>query len=186
MNISQVYNYLNHDLVPKRRTRTHKASELKAVYNSISKYNQSSPLYLVSLSESRQEHMIDIKEQALTLRDITDQLANPDSELYTKKQIFTDHPDAVILVLSVHMRLAELPDHMTLQIDQLPTSSNVGTYLIPTARHLHRAATASPCRRYMAISHLHCLFPVLIQTCLCRNSLPIRSTAGILMYALLL
>ena len=52
MNISQVYNYLNHDLVPKRRTRTHKASELKAVYNSISKYNQSSPLYLVSLSES--------------------------------------------------------------------------------------------------------------------------------------
>ena len=69
MNISQVYNYLNHDLVPKRRTRTHKASELKAVYNSISKYNQSSPLYLVSLSESRQEHMIDIKEQALTLRD---------------------------------------------------------------------------------------------------------------------
>ena len=44
MNISQVYNYLNHDLVPKRRTRTHKASELKAVYNSISKYNQSSPL----------------------------------------------------------------------------------------------------------------------------------------------
>ena len=62
MNISQVYNYLNHDLVPKRRTRTHKASELKAVYNSISKYNQSSPLYLVSLSESRQEHMIDIKE----------------------------------------------------------------------------------------------------------------------------
>ena len=61
MNISQVYNYLNHDLVPKRRTRTHKASELKAVYNSISKYNQSSPLYLVSLSESRQAHMIDIK-----------------------------------------------------------------------------------------------------------------------------
>lgn len=105
MNISQVYNYLNHDLVPKRRTRTHKASELKAVYNSISKYNQSSPLYLVSLSESRQEHMIDIKEQALTLRDITDQLANPDSELYTKKQIFTDNPDAVS-VLSVHMRPA--------------------------------------------------------------------------------
>ena len=49
--------------------------------------------------------MIDIKEQALTLRDITDQLANPDSELYTKKQIFTDNPDAVS-VLSVHMRLA--------------------------------------------------------------------------------
>ena len=114
MNISQVYNYLNHDLVPKRRTRTHKASELKAVYNSISKYNQSSPLYLVSLSESRQEHMIDIKEQALTLRDITDQLANPDSELYTKKQIFTDNPDAVSGSFRAHAS-GELPDHMTLQ-----------------------------------------------------------------------
>lgn len=105
MNISQVYNYLNHDLVPKRRTRTHKASELKAVYNSISKYNQSSPLYLVSLSESRQEHMIDIKEQALTLRDITDQLANPDSELYTKSRS-SQIIQMRYLVLSVHMRLA--------------------------------------------------------------------------------
>lgn len=129
MNISQVYNYLNHDLVPKRRTRTHKASELKAVYNSISKYNQSSPLYLVSLSESRQEHMIDIKEQALTLRDITDQLANPDSELYTKKQIFTDNPDAVSGSFRAHAS-GELPDHMTLQIDQLANEQvNVGTYL---------------------------------------------------------
>lgn len=129
MNISQVYNYLNHDLVPKRRTRTHKASELKAVYNSISKYNQSSPLYLVSLSESRQEHMIDIKEQALTLRDITDQLANPDSELYTKKQILTDNPDAVSGSFRAHAS-GELPDHMTLQIDQLANEQiNVGTYL---------------------------------------------------------
>lgn len=129
MNISQVYNYLNHDLVPKRRTRTHKASELKAVYNSISKYNQSSPLYLVTLSESRQSHMIDIKEQALTLRDITDQLANPDSELYTKKQIFTDNPDAISGSLRAHTS-GELPDHMTLQIDQLASEQiNVGTYL---------------------------------------------------------
>lgn len=130
MNISQVYNYLNHDLVPKRRTRTHKASELKAVYNSISKYNQSSPLYLVSLSESRQEHMIDIKEQALTLRDITDQLANPNSELYTKKQISTDNPDAVSGSFRAHAS-GELPDSMTLQIDQLASEQvNVGNYLI--------------------------------------------------------
>ena len=129
MNISQVYNYLNHDLVPKRRTRTHKASELKAVYNSISKYNQSSPLYLVSLSESRQTHMIDIKEQALTLRDITDQLANPESELYTKKQIFTDNPDAVSGSFRAHAT-GELPDQMTLQIDQLASEQvNIGNYL---------------------------------------------------------
>lgn len=129
MNISQVYNYLNHDLVPKRRTRTHKASELKAVYNSISKYNQSSPLYLVSLSDSRQSHMIDIKEQALTLRDITEQLANPDSELYTKKLLFTDNPDAVSGSFRTNAS-GELPDHITLQIDQLASEQvNIGAYL---------------------------------------------------------
>lgn len=76
-----------------------------------------------------QEHMIDIKEQALTLRDITDQLANPDSELYTKKQIFTDNPDAVSGSFRAHAS-GELPDHMTLQIDQLANEQvNVGTYL---------------------------------------------------------
>lgn len=129
MNISQVYNHLSHDLVPKRRTRTHKASELKAVYNSISKYNQSSPLYLVSLSESRQAHMIDIKEQALTLRDIADQLANPESELYTKKQISTDNPDAVSGSFRAHAA-GELPDEMTLQIDQLASEQvTIGNYL---------------------------------------------------------
>ena len=33
MNIANVYNHFSHELVPKRRTRTHKASELKEVYN---------------------------------------------------------------------------------------------------------------------------------------------------------
>ena len=102
MNISQVYNYLNHDLVPKRRTRTHKASELKAVYNSISKYNQSSPLYLVSLSESRQEHMIDIKEQALTLRDNW----RIQTVSFTQRSRSSQIIQMRYLVLSVHMRLA--------------------------------------------------------------------------------
>lgn len=129
MNIANVYNHFSHELVPKRRTRTHKASELKEVYNSISRYNQSSPLYLVSLSESRQAHMIDIKEQALTLRDISDQLANPESGLYTKKQISTDNPDAISGSFRAHAA-GELPDEMTLQIDQLASGQvNIGNYL---------------------------------------------------------
>lgn len=134
MIIQQSYNYMNRSLVPKRRTKTHKASELKAVYNSISKYNQSTPLYLVSLSEERQSHMINIKEQALTLRDITEQLSNPDSELYTKKQIVSANPDAVTGSFRSNVS-GELPDHITLKIDQLASEQiNVGSYLASDER----------------------------------------------------
>lgn len=129
MYVNQIYNHLNQNLIPKRRTKTHKASELKAVYTSISKYNQASPLYLISLSQARQEHMIDIKEQALTLRDVTDQLANPDSELYTQKQVHTDNPEALTGAFRSHGS-GELPDSMQLKIEQLATEQiNLGTYL---------------------------------------------------------
>lgn len=137
MNITNIYNHFSHELVPKRRTRTHKASELKEVYNSISRYNQSSPLYLVSLSESRQEHMIDIKEQALTLRDISDQLANPDSELYMKKQVISEDPDAISGSFRPHASGA-LPDQLSLQVEQLANEQvNIGTYLDADSLDIH-------------------------------------------------
>ncbi len=129
MLINQVYNYLNAGLVPKKRNTTHKASELKAVYNSISKYNKTSPLYLVSLSESKQEHMIDIKESALTLRDAAELLGNPDSDLYAKKQLYCDSQDCVTGSFRKHTA-SELPDALTLKIDELAKEQvNSGTYL---------------------------------------------------------
>ena len=129
MLVNNVYNYLSAGLVPKKRNTTHKASELKAVYNSISKYNKTSPLYLVSLSEKKQEHMIDIKESALTLRDVAERLSNPDSDLYAKKQLYCDAPDCVTGSFRKHAS-GELPDTLEMEIESLAKEQvNTGAYL---------------------------------------------------------
>ena len=62
---NNIYNHLSTELVPKRRINTHKSSELKALYNNMARYNKKSPLYMMSLSNSKQSHMINIKEAVL-------------------------------------------------------------------------------------------------------------------------
>ena len=75
---NNIYNHLSTQLVPQKRNTTHKSSELKAVYSNMAKLNKQSPLYLVSLSEQKQEHIIDIKESALTLKDVADSFSDPE------------------------------------------------------------------------------------------------------------
>ena len=69
---AHIYNYLNSSTVPKKRNTTHKSSELRAVYNNMAKYNQNSPMYLLSLSASKQSQIINIKEAAITLKEVSD------------------------------------------------------------------------------------------------------------------
>ena len=136
MLVNNVYNYLSAGLVPKKRNTTHKASELKAVYNSISKYNKTTPLYLVSLSEQKQANMIDIKESALTLRDIADQLSNPDSNLYAKKQVHCENTDYVTGSFREYAS-GDVPDSLSLEIHKLAKEQvNIGAYLKNDAKTL--------------------------------------------------
>lgn len=126
---NNIYNYLSTSLVPKKRNTTHKSSELKAVYSSMSKYNKSSPLYLVSLSESKQEHMINIKESALTLRDMAERFSDPDSEIYSKKNLLSENEDSVTGSFRKNVD-SNLPDEMNIQVKSLAKEQvNVGKYV---------------------------------------------------------
>ena len=126
---TNVYNYLSTSLVPKRRNTTHKASELKAVYNSISKYNKTSPLYLVNLSESKQSHMVQIKESALTLQDLAQRFSDPADEMSSKNNLKTDNPDSVTGSFRKHAS-GNLPEHMDIEVHKLATQQvNTGTAL---------------------------------------------------------
>ncbi len=126
---SNVYNHLSTNLVPRKRNTTHRSSELKEVYNSMARYNKNSPLYLLSLSESKQEHMINIKEAALTLRDVTESFADTNSALYATKMMHSEN-DAVISGSFRSQDYSALPQELRIKLNSLATEQiNTGSYM---------------------------------------------------------
>ncbi len=126
---SSIYNYLSSGLVPKKRNITHKSSELKEVYNNMVRYNKNSPLFLLSLSESKQSYMINIKEAALTLRDVADSFANKESEIYARKNLKSEDEASISGAFRSNDSKA-LPDELNIQINSLASEQvNTGNYL---------------------------------------------------------
>ena len=126
---NNIYNHLSSELIPKRRNNTHKSSELKAVYTNMARYNKKSPLYMMSLSNSKQAHMINIKESALTLRDVVDSFSNTDSDMYSKKMIHSQDKDVITGSFKTH-NYSSLPDELDIEIHSLATGqTNTGAYV---------------------------------------------------------
>lgn len=130
MNISgDIYNYLSSALVPKKRNTTHNTSELKAVYNSMAKYNKNSPLYLLSLSEEKQSYMINIKEAALAIKETADVFGKVDGDIYSKKVLNSDDEESISGAIK-DQDLTGIPDKLSIKLDNLATEQvNVGNYL---------------------------------------------------------
>lgn len=127
---TNVYNYLSTTLVPKKRNTTHKSSELKEVYTSMARYNKNSPLFLLSMSDTKQSHMINIKEAALTLKDVADSFANPESSIYQKKMLHSNDEDSVSGGFRPNANQESLPDELSIDIHSLATEQvNIGEYL---------------------------------------------------------
>lgn len=126
---NSVYNHLSAGLVPKARSTTHKTKELKNVYSSMAKYNKNSPLYLLSMSESKQARMIDIKEAAMTLKDISDSLSDSENIIYKKKLIKSSDSDTVSASLR-HDSVEGIPENLSIQVlDLAKEQVNTGKYL---------------------------------------------------------
>lgn len=68
--ISSVYTYYLSTYSHKELTRqdVHKKSELRNIYNNILKLNKSTPLYKLSITEDTQKYVIDLKENAIALK----------------------------------------------------------------------------------------------------------------------
>ncbi len=126
---NNIYNHMSAQFVPKKRETTHKSSELKAVYSNMSKLNKTSPLYLVSMSDKKQEHVIDIKEQAITLRDVAENFSNPDSRVYSEKTLYSSDESSVTGSFRRQPK-DDLPPELTISVDRLASEQvNVGEYL---------------------------------------------------------
>lgn len=126
---NNIYNHLGATLVPKKRNTTHKSSELKELYTKMAKYNKNSPLYLLSMNESKVSRMIDIKEAAITLRDSAEIFADTDSPMY-KKKLFHSEDDTYISGSIRGNDLSDIPDELTVSVKELAKGQiNTGKYL---------------------------------------------------------
>ena len=132
---NEVYNYMSRSLTTKKRTTAHKSSELRAVYNNMAKYNKSLPLYKFSLSPDKQEHVISIKEAALTLKDIAGSFNDKDSDVYSKKMLISDDESSVSGELKT-TDYASLPDELDIEVKALATKQvNTGEFLPSDSRY---------------------------------------------------
>lgn len=132
---SEVYNYLSNTAMPKKRTTAHKSSELRAVYNNMAKYNKSLPLYKFSLSAEKQDRVINIKEAALTLKDVAQSFNDKESEVYSKKMLISDNEDSVTGELRGG-DIDSLPDELEIQVKSLATNQvNRGDFLPSDRRY---------------------------------------------------
>jgi len=126
---SNVYNHLNANTVPKKRTNTHKSAQLKAIYTKMAQYNKSSPLYLLSMSDNKQEQIINIKEAALSLRYSIQNFSNPEDDMYAKK-VFSSADNSVVSGSLKKQGAANIPESLDIEIHSLASEQvNLSKYV---------------------------------------------------------
>jgi flagellar hook-associated protein 2 len=137
---NEVYNYLSNTTTTKKRTTAHNSSELRAVYSNMAKYNKSLPLYKFSLSPAKQERVINIKEAALTLKDVAASFNNKGSEVYSKKMLLSDNEESV----SGNLRggdIGSLPDSLEIQVKSLASGQVNRSDFLPSDRRYFSAGS---------------------------------------------
>lgn len=129
--IGSVYNYYlstyaNREL---NKSDVHKKSELRSVYNAIVSMNKKSPLYKVNSTENLQKYVIDLKENAISLKgaaNVFDELSM-ENPTFKNKAISSD--DKVATAKYIGDASAE-PENISLSISKLATPQiNEGSFL---------------------------------------------------------
>ncbi len=124
-----VYNYYlgNYASKPMTKYDTHKSSELRSVMKDIVKITQSSPVYLVRLSQSKQQYALNIKDAAISLSNTLTMLSEDsmDNVFAHRKARSSDEGQAGAQILTDdHEKLPEAPQ---IRVDSLATTQvNLG------------------------------------------------------------
>lgn len=128
-----VYNYYIQDYVSRTpHYSTHKRRELRDIYKNIVKLSASEPLYKIDLSEEKQACALSIKENALSLKDISRKLQ--DTPLLHTAGVHSSDSKSVRAALLHRMDLSDFPEgtHYDIEVQQLASGQrNVG-YLLPS------------------------------------------------------
>lgn len=136
--INNVYSYYMSHYASKAVSRhdTHKKSELKNVYNKMISINKSSPLYKIDFSEDAQKFLIDVKESARELSNITGDLTDTTDGTFTIRQIAESEDNDVVTAKYIGEGKAPITS-FDVSVKQLAsTQINTGHYLSPSSKEL--------------------------------------------------
>ena len=112
-----VYNYYVQDYVSRTtRYTAHKQRELRDIYKSIVKLSAPEPLFKIELSEKKQANALQIKENALSLREVTGSLQN--TSLLRSASLVSSDSSAVSAAFLHRMDLnsPELSDSLDVEV----------------------------------------------------------------------
>ena len=127
-----VYNYYMQDYVSRSpRYSTHKRRELRDIYKNIVKMSASEPLYKIDLSEQKQACALSIKENALSLKEVSHRLQ--DTPLLHNAGIYSSDSEVVSATLLRRMNLDDFPENAeySIEVTELAAGQrNVG-HLLP-------------------------------------------------------
>lgn len=134
-----VYNYFLTNYSPKPVTKydTHKSSELRTVVKDIAKFTQSSPVYLVHLSEAKQKYALTIKDAAISLNNTLTMLSedSQDSVFSQKKASCSQENQLSARIISEDYD--NLPDAPEIKVNSLATTQvNLGNEYYTTGKGL--------------------------------------------------
>lgn len=136
--ISNVYSYYlsQYAVKPGTRHNSHKRSELRNVYNRMVSINRTSPLYKLNLSEDMQKLAIDIKESAIDLKGMAEELDDVESGAVNLRQKAVSSDPDVVDVRFIGSGKAPV-DEFFVDVKQLATNQvNTGHFLQPRAREM--------------------------------------------------
>ncbi len=134
-----VYNYLLTNYAPKSMTKydAHKSSELRSVMKNIVKITQSSPVYLVNLSEAKQEYALSIKDAAISLNNTLMMLAEDSKENVFAQRKASSSMDEQVTAKIVTDDYENLPAEPEIKVNSLATTQvNLGNEYYATGKGL--------------------------------------------------
>lgn len=115
------------------RYDAHKRSELRTTYNNIVKINKESPLYKIKESGDVEKFVIDIKENARSLKNIIASLSTDDTGIesaFRKKVAVSSQPDIVDAVYIGNGSENEHSSNYSIEVKELAASqTNLGNFL---------------------------------------------------------
>ncbi len=116
-----IYNYLLPTYTPNpssRNNTVHKKSELREHYGNIVKMTKRSPLYFVRLSNEKQKFVLNVKEAALNLKSLTDDLVEEEKGYFNKRAVYSEE-EGVVSAKMIEGKEEETPNPFTIKVKSL-------------------------------------------------------------------
>lgn len=134
-----VYNYFLTSYSPKPVTKydTHKSSELRSVVKDIAKITQSSPVYLVHLSEVKQKYALNIKDAAISLNNTLTMLSEDSMDnVFAQKKASSSQVEQLSAKI-ISDDYDHLPEPPEIKVNSLATTQvNLGNEYYTTGKGL--------------------------------------------------